>query len=109
MLKKVPAPFEVAIESDRQYLLKPMDLITGQKRLKSRAAAKSANRDIPLLNAKNVTFHCALLPKTIVLKPSTPSENAPFLYTREANVVFLQHGLKLTILNKSCKKKFVRQ
>jgi hypothetical protein len=55
-----------------------MDLITGQKRLKSRAAAKSANRDIPLLNAKNVTFYCALLPKTIFLKPSTPSENAPF-------------------------------
>jgi len=80
MSKQVPAPFEVATESDRKYLLKPMDLITVQTRLISRAAAKSANQDIPPLNAKNVTFHCALLPKAIVSKPFTPSERAPFLY-----------------------------
>jgi len=57
-----------------------MDLITRQKRLTSRAAAKSANQDMPPLNAKNMTFLCALLPKAVVLKPFIPSESAPFLY-----------------------------
>jgi hypothetical protein len=56
-----------------------MSFITVQNRLRSRAAANSASQDIPLLDARNVNFHYALLPKTTVLKLSKTSENALFL------------------------------